>query len=187
AAAGVGVDPATDPAVGHIQDVVAGAQRAIIEDAAAAHVTVGEALDDALADVGGAAAAAAAGPIDREIDSAERAGEAGGMARPEPSALAENLRERIAELDDCQQAILARYREVGIATPEAVHEAAGGSGDRAAAYRHNRALRKEGLVVHVGRGRYAYALPSLLEALADGLEDDRREGLLARAEAPLAE
>ncbi|MEF8831636.1 MAG: DUF87 domain-containing protein, partial [Halobacteriales archaeon] len=185
--AGEREDPATDPPVGHSLDDVSAAQRAIIEDAAAAHGTVGEALDDALADVGGADAAAADGPIDREIDSAERAGEAGGMARPEPSALAENLRERIAELDDCQQAILARYREVGIATPEAVHEAAGGSGDRAAAYRHNRALRKEGLVVHVGRGRYAYALPSLLEALADGLEDDRREGLLARAEAPLAE
>jgi hypothetical protein len=98
----------------------------------------------------------------------------------------EEREQRIAELDPVARRMLASYRDAGVATPEALHEVAGESGDRPVAYSHNRALRREGFVVHVGRGRYAYSLPSLVAAQTDvDLDDDRRRQLVGEVEAAL--
>jgi len=79
-----------------------------------------------------------------------------------------SLCERIAEMGPVTRGMLAYYRERGPASPLDAHVAAGGDGDRPTAYGRNRELREAGLVAHAGRGRYGYALPSLLDEAHDG-------------------
>jgi hypothetical protein len=116
----------------------------------------------------------------------EAAGERPDGSAPDPAAVAADLRSRVTALDPVARRMLASYRDTGVATPEAVHDAAGESGERPAAYSYNRELRREGFVVHVGGGRYAYALPSLVAAdTGGGLDDDKRRQLVGEVEAAL--
>jgi hypothetical protein len=109
-----------------------------------------------------------------------------GAAPGDPEFVAGRLRDRVGELDPVARQMLACYRDTGVSTPEAVHAAVGESGERPVAYGHNRSLRREGFVVHVGGGRYAYSLPSLLSArTAASVDDDRWRALLETVEAPL--
>jgi intein/homing endonuclease len=109
-----------------------------------------------------------------------------GPSPGDPEFVAGRLRDRVAELDPVARRMLACYRDTGVSTPEAVHAAVGESGERPVAYGHNRMLRREGFVVHVGGGRYAYSVPSLLSArTAASVDDDRWRELLETVEAPL--
>ncbi len=76
--------------------------------------------------------------------------------------LVARLRSEISGLDEATRAMLEHYREYGPTTPQEAHAATGGSGDRTEAYAANRALRKRGLVAHVGRGQHDYALTQLV-------------------------
>ena len=76
--------------------------------------------------------------------------------------LVARLRSEISGLDEAAAAMLEHYREYGPTTPQEAHAATGGSGDRTEAYAANRALRKRGLVAHVGRGHHDYALTQLV-------------------------
>jgi intein/homing endonuclease len=109
-----------------------------------------------------------------------------GPSPGDPEFVAGRLRDRVGELDRVARQMLACYRDTGVSTPEAVHAAVGESGERQVAYGHNRSLRREGFVVHVGGGRYAYSVPSLLSArTAASVDDDRWRALLETVEAPL--
>lgn len=68
------------------------------------------------------------------------------------------IRREIAAFDPMTRRMLFCYREDGPLSPMDAHVGAGGSGDRMASYRRNSALRRAGLITHVGRGKYAYAL-----------------------------
>ncbi len=99
------------------------------------------------------------------------------------------LRREIDGLEEIAVEMLQQYREYGPATPQEIHTAAGGSGDRAPAYATNRMLRQRGLVAHVGCGQYDYALTELVkEELSDPLrpdqppDDDAVAGLVATVE-----
>jgi hypothetical protein len=83
----------------------------------------------------------------------------------------ERVRAVLADLDDTTRAMLAAYRDRGPCSPLDAHVAAGGDGDRTVAYRRNSELRRAGLINHAGRGRYAYALPTFVEAAHAGRLD----------------
>jgi hypothetical protein len=107
---------------------------------------------------------------DAVADEPEAPGEPGADAA-EP--LVERLRSEIAALDDLAVEMLAHYREYGPASPQQAHAGAGESGDRRPAYTMNRKLRQRGLIVHVGCGRYDYALAELVrEELTDPLRPE---------------
>jgi hypothetical protein len=79
--------------------------------------------------------------------------------------------------------MLVFYREHGPATALNAHFAAGGDGDRVRAYAYNRTLRTQGLVEHVGRGRYDTRLRErLAEELGDHVDDDVVDAYLAELE-----
>jgi len=82
-------------------------------------------------------------------------------------ALVADLADRIQALDETPTAMLRHVRSDGPVTPVEAHVAAGGNADRELAYGRMRRLRRAGLVEHVGRGAYAYALPALVRAEYD--------------------
>jgi hypothetical protein len=87
--------------------------------------------------------------------------------------LVSRLRSEIDELGDRATEMLRQYRGYGPATPQEIHTAAGGSGDRGPAYATNRTLRQRGFITHVGCGQYDYALSTLVrEELADPLRPE---------------
>ena len=86
--------------------------------------------------------------------------------------IVERVRAVLADLDEPTRAMLAEYRDRGPCTPVDAHEAADGEGERTVAYSKNSALREAGLIRHAGRGQYAYALPTFVEAAHDGRLDD---------------
>jgi hypothetical protein len=90
---------------------------------------------------------------------------------PEPLAVRE-LKADIGSLETKTRKMLSFYREFGPSTPLNAHFAAGGNGNRTNAYAHNRALRTLGLIEHVGRGHYDYAVR---DRLAADLDDHRDE------------
>ena len=95
-----------------------------------------------------------------------------GGSRPDES-LVSRLRREIEDLDDIATGMLRQYRAHGPASPQEMHVAAGGSGDRAPAYATNRTLRQRGLASHVGCGQYDYALTELVrEELTDPLRPE---------------
>ena len=104
----------------------------------------------------------------------------GSKSRPErhgsddvDDPLVSRLREEIAALDGRATGMLQQYRRYGPMEPQAAHDAAGGSGDRAPAYATNRVLRQRGLVAHVGCGQYDYALGELVrEELTDPIRPE---------------
>ena len=83
----------------------------------------------------------------------------------------ERLRSVVASLPLAARRMLAFYRDVDDCDPVDAHVAAGEVGDTHLAYSRNRVLRRAGFVEHIGRGRYAYALPGLVrEEFADRLD-----------------
>jgi hypothetical protein len=73
-----------------------------------------------------------------------------------------DLGDRIADLGPTTTAMLRHVRRAGPVAPVEAHVEAGGNADREIAYSRMRTLRRAGLVDHVGRGEYAYALPALV-------------------------
>ena len=90
---------------------------------------------------------------------------------PEPLAVRE-LKADIGSLETKTRKMLSFYREFGPSTPLNAHFAAGGNGNRTNAYAHNRALRTLGLIEHVGRGHYDYAVRDRLDTDLDDHRDD---------------
>lgn len=82
--------------------------------------------------------------------------------------LVDGIRRRIETLDEIPRGMLAYYREYGPASPRAAHLAAGGTGDRTEAYRHNGALRAADLIDHTGRGTYRPRIRSEIRDAHDG-------------------
>lgn len=74
--------------------------------------------------------------------------------------------------------VLAAYRADGPSRPTEIYQRVTGSTDRVTAYAVNRQLRRVGLIEHLGRGHYDYALPTAIEAAC---EDCRKPGLYARS------
>ncbi|MGQ4555433.1 helicase HerA domain-containing protein [Halobellus sp. GM3] len=99
----------------------------------------------------------------------------------------ERLRGVVASLPSASRRMLAFYREIDACDPVDAHVAAGEVGDKQLAYSRNRPLRRAGFVEHVGRGRYAYALPGLVrEEFADRLDDDELREVVSAVEAAFA-
>ncbi|WP_144900978.1 ATP-binding protein [Halobellus captivus] len=85
----------------------------------------------------------------------------------------ERLRDVVASLPPASRRMLAFYREIDACDPVDAHVAAGEIGDKQLAYNRNGLLRRAGFIEHVGRGRYAYALPTLVRReFADRLDED---------------
>jgi uncharacterized coiled-coil protein SlyX len=100
----------------------------------------------------------------------------------EPLAVRE-LKADLGGLETRPRKMLVFYREHGPATALNAHFAAGGDGDRVRAYAYNRTLRTQGLVEHVGRGRYDTRLRErLAEELGDHVDDDVVDAYLAELE-----
>jgi len=103
-------------------------------------------------------------------------------------AVVEELRERIDGLPEQSIDMLRHYRETGESEPLSAHRAAGGDDDQQLAYSRNRPLRQAQLIRHTGRGRYAYAVPELIEeAYADQLEAREVETMVQAIEASFRE
>lgn len=84
-----------------------------------------------------------------------------------------HLRSTIEQLEPVTRKMLAHYHEYGPASPLDAHVAAGGDGDRTAAYRRNGVLREAGVVAHVGRGHYATRLREIVvEAHGELLDEE---------------
>ncbi|WP_253736548.1 helicase HerA domain-containing protein [Halohasta salina] len=99
-------------------------------------------------------------------------------------AVVEELRERIEELPEQSVGMLRHYREAGESDPLTAHRAAGGDDDQQLAYSRNRPLRQAQLIRHTGRGRYAYAVPELIEeAYAYQLETNEVDTMVRAIEA----
>jgi len=99
----------------------------------------------------------------------------------------ERLRGVVASLPAAARRMLAHYRTVDDCDPVDAHVAAGEVGDTHIAYSRNRLLRRAGFVEHVGRGRYAYALPGLVRAeFADRLDGDEARAVVAAVESAFA-
>ena len=95
----------------------------------------------------------------------------------------ERLRGVVSSLPAAARRMLSFYREADACDPVDAHVAAGEVGDTHLAYSRNRLLRRAGFVEHVGRGRYAYALPGLVrEEFADRLDDDELRAVVAAVE-----
>jgi len=70
----------------------------------------------------------------------------------------------LEEMDATTRRMLAYYIDVGADEPLEAHVSAGGAGDRTHAYAHNRQLRTNGLIEHLGQGEYG---PRLREYVVD--------------------
>ncbi|MFB6170631.1 MAG: helicase HerA domain-containing protein [Haloarculaceae archaeon] len=122
-----------------------------------------------------------AASLDDDIDTietgtatdAEPSDDAGdGDAADSERPIVRELREAIRGLDPVARGMLRHYRTEGPATPLDAHVEAGGDGNRGIAYDRNRRLREAGLVRHVGRGMYAYAVARGAQERHDGRLDD---------------
>ncbi|SDQ47642.1 ATP-binding protein [Halopelagius longus] len=95
----------------------------------------------------------------------------------------ERLRTVVRSMDPVSRRMLAFYREVDACDPVDAHVAAGQVGDKHLAYGRNAPLRRAGFVEHVGRGRYAYALPELVrEEFADRLDEGELRDVVSAVE-----
>jgi hypothetical protein len=81
---------------------------------------------------------------------------------PEDRAVVKDLVRAVGSMPAKTRGMLRYYRKEGPAKPLDAHFAGGGDGDRTNAYAHNRTLRTNGLIEHVGRGNYAYRLRELI-------------------------
>jgi hypothetical protein len=89
------------------------------------------------------------------------------MALGTRESLVADLTARVDDLGPTATAMLRHVRREGPVAPVEAHVEAGGNADRELAYGRVRRLRRAGLVEHVGRGEYAYALPALVRAEYD--------------------
>jgi hypothetical protein len=87
-------------------------------------------------------------------------------------AVVERMRNRIDALPDLSREMLAHYRDAGRADPVDAHVAAGGLPKQTIAYGRNRPLRRAGMIEHVERETYRYALPDRVEERFDGHLDE---------------
>ncbi|MDS0292996.1 helicase HerA domain-containing protein [Halogeometricum luteum] len=95
----------------------------------------------------------------------------------------ERLTDVLAGLPDASRRMLAVYRESDACDPVDAHVAAGEVGDKQLAYSRNGPLRRAGFVEHVGRGRYAYAVPELVrETFADRLDEEELAAVVSAVE-----
>jgi len=107
------------------------------------------------------------GPSDDESPTAtDSAADTGDDVPPIQPRYLLDLRSEVDDMDEKTRRMLEYYVEQGPDTPLNAHFSAGGSGDRTSAYAHNRHLRLDGFVEHVGRGRYAPRLRALVEERA---------------------
>ncbi|WP_049984919.1 ATP-binding protein [Halobellus rufus] len=119
--------------------------------------------------------------IDRDV-APERAHEGTGALTGREDVI-ERLRDVVASLPAASRRMLAFYREVDACDPIDAHVAAGEAGDKQLAYSRNGLLRRAGFIEHVGRGRYAYALPGLVRReFADRLDEDELRDVVAAVE-----
>jgi len=103
-------------------------------------------------------------------------------------AVVEELRERIEGLPEVSVEMLKHYHEEGTSDPLSAHRAAGGDDNQQLAYSRNRPLRQAQLVRHIGRGRYTYAVPELIEeAYAHQLDSDQVDEMVEAVEAVFRE
>jgi len=103
-------------------------------------------------------------------------------------AVVEELRERVEELPEISVEMLKHYHDEGTSDPLTAHSAAGGDDNQQLAYSRNRPLRQAQLVRHIGRGRYTYAVPELIqEAYAHQLEGDQVDEMVEAVEAVFRE
>jgi hypothetical protein len=171
-----------------------GADDAATADApetAAGNDQAGDATDEHVEDAVTAATADAypgldAGPNgvgeDRSVAPERAHSGLGGLSGRED--VVERLRSVVASLPDESRRMLAFYREIDACDPVDAHVAAGEVGDKQLAYSRNGPLRRAGFVEHVGRGRYAYAIPELVrETFADRLDDEELSAVVAAVEA----
>ena len=86
---------------------------------------------------------------------------------PDKPAFVRRLIRELRGLDDRARGMLVHYHERGPSTPIGAQLESGGGEDRNRAYANNRMLRKAGYVEHLGRGKYAHRLPSVLEERAE--------------------
>jgi len=163
------------------------------EDPDSSDPAVSEGVDDEEETMVSAAAAGAypgfdgdltdgeADDIDRDVQP-ERAHE-GTATLSGRTDVIERLRDVVASLPVASQRMLAFYREVDACDPIDAHVAAGEAGDKKLAYSRNGLLRRAGFIEHVGRGRYAYALPALVRReFADRLDEDELRDVVAAVE-----
>ncbi|MDS0298628.1 DUF87 domain-containing protein [Halogeometricum sp. S1BR25-6] len=95
----------------------------------------------------------------------------------------ERLTGVLAGLPEASRRMLAVYRESDARDPVDAHVAAGEVGDKQLAYSRNGPLRRAGFVEHVGRGRYAYAVPELVrETFADRLDEAELSAVVSAVE-----
>jgi hypothetical protein len=80
----------------------------------------------------------------------------------------EEFRNLIDALPALSRGMLAHYRAAGQAEPVDAHVAAGGVPNQPIAYGRNRPLRRAGLIEHVERETYRYALPDRVAEQFDG-------------------
>jgi len=103
-------------------------------------------------------------------------------------AVVEELRERIEQLPSLSVGMLKHYHDEGTSEPLAAHIAAGGDDNQQLAYSRNRPLRQAQLVRHIGRGRYTYAVPELIqEAYAHQLNSNEVDEMVEAVEAVFRE
>jgi len=103
-------------------------------------------------------------------------------------AVVDELRERIDDLPPLSVEMLKHYREAGDSDPLTAHRTAGGDDNQQLAYSRNRPLRQAQLIRHIGRGRYAYAVPELIrEAYAYQLDDEEIGSMVQSIEAGFRE
>lgn len=95
----------------------------------------------------------------------------------------DRLRSVVRSMHPVSRRMLAFYREADACDPVDAHVAAGQVGNKHLAYGRNGPLRRAGFVEHVGRGRYAYALPDLVrEEFADRLDDEELRDVVTAVE-----
>ncbi len=103
-------------------------------------------------------------------------------------AVVEELRERIEGLPERSVQMLKHYHDEGTSEPLSAHLAAGGDDNQQLAYSRNRPLRQAQLVRHIGRGRYTYAVPELIEeAYAHQLDNEEVAEMVEAVEAVFRE
>jgi hypothetical protein len=99
---------------------------------------------------------------------------AGSTARPTSTVdpadreVVRDLTSAVESMPAKTRGMLRYYRKEGPASPLDAHFAGGGDGDRTIAYAHNRTLRTNGFIEHVGRGNYAYRLRDLIDEECGG-------------------
>ncbi|MEF8839100.1 MAG: DUF87 domain-containing protein [Haloarculaceae archaeon] len=105
------------------------------------------------------------GAVEREAPVSQQRGRR--RLDPDKPAYVRRLVRDLRHLDDRSRGMLGHYHDQGHATPIGALLESGGGEDRNAAYANNRALRKKGLIEHVGRGQYRHRLAEALEERAE--------------------